>query len=93
MEEIKRDYYKDGSISYEYHFINGKLHRIDGPAVICYHTNGKIWYKEYYYRGQEVHGDDLFNVYFLVFKYFFKDIQAMGLYTTIKNRIYNYYME
>jgi hypothetical protein len=32
----------------EFYYLNGVLHRIDGPAYIKYDTNGKIEYEAYY---------------------------------------------
>ena len=31
-----------------YHYINDKLHRIDGPAIIWYYENGNIEKEEYW---------------------------------------------
>ena len=39
----------DDSILY---FLNGKFHRIGGPAVIRYYNDGPVCYKEYYLNGK-----------------------------------------
>jgi len=44
-------YNTDGSICYEYWYINGVRHREDGPAVITYRADGRIWYEEWYING------------------------------------------
>ena len=41
-------YREDGSVWYERYFIDGKLHRVDGPACIGYDEDGSVW-QEYYY--------------------------------------------
>ena len=56
-ETHKINYYKNGNIQYERYYFNGKLHRKDGPAVICYYENGNKYYEEYYING-ESHNED-----------------------------------
>ena len=48
MEPKKEvEHYKDGSVHCEGYHLNGKLHRIDGPAYINYYTDGSS-NNEYY---------------------------------------------
>ena len=42
------EYYQNGNISSEHYFLDGKRHRVDGPAYIYYSQDGKIQYEEYY---------------------------------------------
>ena len=37
----KITYYKSGQIQLEEWYLNGKFHRVDGPAVIQYYKSGK----------------------------------------------------
>jgi len=50
--EKKVNYYKSGKVEYEGYFINGKLHRPDGPAYIGYCESGKIEFEGYYINGE-----------------------------------------
>ena len=52
MSKPKKYYYKDGSISDEKWYINDKLHRTDGPAVIYYYENGSIYSEEWWVNGK-----------------------------------------
>jgi hypothetical protein len=45
--EPERTYYDDGSIHWELWVVNGKNHRLDGPAEICYHEDGSIRYERW----------------------------------------------
>ena len=40
-------YYPSGKIKSESYIINGKYHRLDGPAVIYYYESGQIKYENY----------------------------------------------
>jgi antitoxin component YwqK of YwqJK toxin-antitoxin module len=49
------NYYKNGQIECKYYYDNGKVHRVDKPAVIGYYENGQIEYEYWcvnnkYYR-------------------------------------------
>jgi antitoxin component YwqK of YwqJK toxin-antitoxin module len=57
MIEVKKAYSANGNIKYEYHFLNGKIHREDQPAIIYYYPNGNIWYEEYWLDGKR-HRED-----------------------------------
>ena len=50
--EIKKSYFLNGNIWYKRYYLNGKLHRDDGPAVIRYYRNGNIRVKEYHLNGK-----------------------------------------
>lgn len=57
---VKCEYYSKGYIESKAYYENGKLHRIDGPAVILYHESyilGKIGnvFMEIYYVNGNVH--------------------------------------
>ncbi len=54
MEECIKDYYKNGNISYEKYFKDGKIYRENLPAQIFYYKNGKI-HSEYYYKEGKIH--------------------------------------
>jgi len=41
-------YRKDGSVSSESYRIDGKRHRVDGPAYIDYYEDGSVRYEGYY---------------------------------------------
>jgi len=51
VEEIKRDFYKNGNLRKEIYCKNGLLHREDGPAYINYFINEEVE-KEYYKNGR-----------------------------------------
>jgi len=46
-------YYKDGSVSFEYYYIDGEPHRVDGPAYIHYYKDGSVSFEHYYLDGKE----------------------------------------
>jgi len=52
MSKIIKTYYTNGNIKYEYHYLNAKLHREDGPAYIRYDKNGNILCESYYIKGR-----------------------------------------
>ena len=49
--EPKRTYYANGQINYEEYWVNGYLHREDGPAFTHWHDNGQIRREEYWVNG------------------------------------------
>jgi antitoxin component YwqK of YwqJK toxin-antitoxin module len=51
MIEVKKEYYPGGTIKNECHYLNGYLHREDGPALISYYEDGDIQFKTYYKSG------------------------------------------
>ena len=53
MEPI-RHYYENGSIYHERWLVNGKYHRLDGPAYIVYYKNGSIG-SEHWFVNNEYH--------------------------------------
>ena len=36
MENVKKYYYENGKIKSEFWYKNGKRHKDNGPAIICY---------------------------------------------------------
>lgn len=46
--EKKTWYYDNGKIEEERHYLDGELHREDGPAIISYYQDGSIWRKVWY---------------------------------------------
>ena len=46
--EVEKEYYESGNVYCESYYINGKIHREDGPAYIWYYDNGDVAYKGYY---------------------------------------------
>jgi len=57
MEEIKNTYYNNGQRHSERYYIDGKLHREDGPAYIEYYKNGQMW-KEWYSKNNVPHREN-----------------------------------
>jgi antitoxin component YwqK of YwqJK toxin-antitoxin module len=55
--EVEKEYYESGNVYCESYYINGKIHREDGPAYIWYYDNGDVAYKGYYIKG-ELHRED-----------------------------------
>ena len=55
--DVRRSYYENENVEYEYYILNGKLHREDGPAYISYNENGNIKYECYYLNGK-IHRED-----------------------------------
>ena len=47
----------DGSIHREVYWLNGRVHREDGPAAIWYHTDGSVNI-EAYYLNHQIHRED-----------------------------------
>jgi len=47
----------DGSIESEQWWLDNKLHRLDGPAVVSYYKDGSI-YSEYWYLDSKQHRSD-----------------------------------
>ena len=50
-------YYDNGKIRSEHYFLNNKLHREDGPALISYYENGEIA-SELYLLNDKWHRED-----------------------------------
>lgn len=42
---------EDGSVCQERHYLDGELHRDNGPAIIVYKPNGLPAYRHYYKNG------------------------------------------
>ena len=54
MSDEVISYYDDGKSIYQKEwFLNGKLHKEDGPAVIGYYLSGDIEYEVWYLNGNE----------------------------------------
>ena len=43
--------YPNGNINTERYSLNGKLHRLDKPAYILYHQDGRVMFNDYYING------------------------------------------
>ena len=48
----KTTHYEDGSVWYEQYYIDGKIHRVDGPALINYNEDGSVNYEVYRIDGK-----------------------------------------
>ena len=57
------NYNGDGSIAYEYWYINGVQHREDGPASIRYYEDGSIHYEAWRWCGMLHRHDYTLPVY------------------------------
>jgi hypothetical protein len=57
MIEARKEYWLNGNTRKEGHYLNGVLHREDGPAIIFYYVNGNIWHEEYWLNGKR-HRED-----------------------------------
>jgi antitoxin component YwqK of YwqJK toxin-antitoxin module len=51
-QQIKKEYYPDGNLAYECYYLNGKIHRENGPAFIYYYKNGNIGSESHYINGK-----------------------------------------
>lgn len=49
---VERDYYDNGQLLFERYWIDGKLHRLDGPAIRCWGGNGELGSEHYYINGK-----------------------------------------
>jgi len=49
---ILSTHYIKGILSRKEYRLNGKLHRLDGPAIISYYKTGKLYAEEYYLYDQ-----------------------------------------
>jgi antitoxin component YwqK of YwqJK toxin-antitoxin module len=58
-QEVKRYYYKNGKVEVEYYHLNGKKHRVDGPASIYYYEDGRVSSEFFYLEGRELIGEAL----------------------------------
>ena len=47
-ETIEKEYYNSGNIKRKYYYLNNKIHKENGPALIYYYDNGNIEGKIYY---------------------------------------------
>ena len=45
-------YYENWNKHHEKFYVNNKLHRIEGPAIISYYENGDIEHESYYQNGE-----------------------------------------
>ena len=48
----KRDYWHNGNPEERSYYLNGQLHREDGPAFECFYKNDKLRERGYYLNGQ-----------------------------------------
>ena len=51
--QLRKYYRADGSVERESYWLNGRLHRTDGPAVICYRPDGSVRLEEYWLDDQQ----------------------------------------
>mgnify|MGYP000873933579 CR=1 FL=1 len=49
---VKREWHKNGQISYEEYWINGEKHNTEGPAFRSWYKNGQIHSKVYWINGK-----------------------------------------
>jgi len=61
--EHKKHYYKSGELEYEAYYLNGKRHRIDGPASISYYKSGKLKYEVWYLNGELLSKEEFISSY------------------------------
>ena len=45
--KIQREYYSNGQLKSEQYHLNGKYHRIDGPAYSRWYSNGQLKSEQY----------------------------------------------
>ena len=81
---IKRNYYSNGQIECEEHYMNDKLHNENGPAKVCYYQNGKIRSESYYINGIKHREDgpqyiNYFNINFKYEHYHYNDIDKENI--------------
>jgi antitoxin component YwqK of YwqJK toxin-antitoxin module len=62
MIEVKNKYYDNGNIWIERYYLNGELHRENGPALIHYDENGNKYRQAYYISGNP-HREDYIRYY------------------------------
>ena len=55
--EVKENFYKNGQKKYEKWYLNGKLHREDGPSIQYWYSNGQKRFEDWYLNG-ESHRED-----------------------------------
>ena len=60
--QIEREYYENGQIRCERYYIDNKLHRENGPAVIHYNDNNEIKTEYYCIHGNNIHIEDYNDV-------------------------------
>lgn len=52
-----KTYTTDAVLIREEYYINGALHREDGPSIILYNKRGHIRKADWYYKGRNITGD------------------------------------
>ena len=53
MKEFKQTNRRlDGSVSYEEWLVEGRRHRTDGPAYVCYYEDRNLEYEAWYVNGK-----------------------------------------
>ena len=50
-------YHNNGSVWSEEWWVDGRLHRADGPAWICYNEDGSVSYESWYVDGRRHRAD------------------------------------
>ena len=72
---INRKYWDNGQKKLEDHWVDGKYHRLDGPAYQCWHKNGERNIARWYVNG--------FSVSTIHYRYYdhiaYEVIQNLGL--------------
>ena len=61
--EHKVNYYDDGTIRCEEWHLDGKVHRVDGPAYIGYNKDGTVAYEEWRLHGEEYSKEEFTKSY------------------------------
>jgi antitoxin component YwqK of YwqJK toxin-antitoxin module len=59
--EVKREYYENGNIKYEFYYLNGEPNSEYGPAYISYDENGNVRLEYYYLNGEILTKDELYQ--------------------------------
>jgi antitoxin component YwqK of YwqJK toxin-antitoxin module len=59
--EVIRKYFGNGIIWNEDYYINGSLHKEDGPAHRCYFPNGNLCCERYYLNGERLTKEEWYS--------------------------------
>ena len=77
----ERTYYENGQIQSEYWYVNGKRHRLDGPAIVYYYKNGQIESERWFVNNKQLTKEE-FNNHPLVIGHKFDLMMDEVLYAT-----------
>ena len=50
-DDHKKEYYSSGNLKQEVYYLQGRYHRIDGPAIVSYYPSGEVKYEQYRVKG------------------------------------------